>query len=147
MSTTKDKANKNGISTGYLFNYIANDWRLQLNVLLAKHELDHLQYSLLNALQIHHQSAVSATQVMLSSFTGVDKMTTSKIMRLMENKKLIKRKESKLDSRAKTVEISDKGKRVLDLTTQIIEKFEKEFFDKIHKVDKNINQKLSALLN
>ena len=146
MSKKSASANKGNISTGYLLNHIANDWQKKLNVVFSDYAIDYVQYALLNALQAHNNSKVVATQVMLSNFAGIDKMTTSKTIRVLEEQKLLKRSESKTDSRAKSVEITDKGRKTFDTATKLLEKFEKEFFRNLYKADKSINSKLETLL-
>jgi small subunit ribosomal protein S19e len=42
--------------------------------------------------------------------------------------------------------LTDKGKKLYDKATLIVEKFEKEYFDKLYKIDKNINHKLEAVI-
>lgn len=144
MSNSKAKANKNNYTTGYLFSMIANDWQKNLNIVFEKYGIDTVEYSLLSALI--NTNNVSATQAILGQYSRLDKMTTSKMMRVMEDKKLLKRKESKIDTRAKTVEITEKGKKLFVNATQALEKFEKSYFEKLYKSDKAINQKLDSLL-
>jgi DNA-binding MarR family transcriptional regulator len=146
MSNSKSKSSTKNFTTGYYFNCITNDWQKKLNSILISHNLDTVKYSLLNALNFHTFNNLKATQVLLSKHAMLDKMTTSKMMRLMEEQKLLKRKESKIDTRAKIVELTDKGKKLYDKATLIVEKFEKEYFDKLYKIDKNINRKLAAVI-
>ena len=146
MSNSKVKATKNNFTTGYLFNSVAHDWQKKLNIVLSEFNLDTVKYSLLNALCVYDDNKTKATQILLSKYAKLDKMTTSKLMRVMEEQKLLKRKENKIDTRAKVVELTDKGKKLYNKVTSVIEKFEKEYFDKLYKLDKKINNKLEAIL-
>jgi len=55
----------------------------------------------------HHN--IEVTQILLSQKTGIDPMTTSTILRTLQKKGLINRHESKTDTRARIVEVTDAG--------------------------------------
>ncbi|NDV69504.1 MarR family winged helix-turn-helix transcriptional regulator [Dysgonomonas sp. 25] len=56
---------------------------------------------------------IETTQIALSQETGIDPMTTSTIIRNLQKKKLITRKESKTDTRARIVELTKEGSDIM----------------------------------
>ncbi len=67
-------------------------------------------------------------------------------MRKLEVEKYVKRKESKVDSRAKTVEITDKGAQLHLKAMKLLLAFEQEYFKKIDTSDKNFRKKLESII-
>ena len=53
------------------------------------------------------------TQIALSHETNIDPMTTSTILRNLQKKGLITRKESETDTRARAVELTEAGEKIL----------------------------------
>jgi DNA-binding MarR family transcriptional regulator len=68
------------------------------------------QFSLLAALDAHE----GASQADLVSATGIDRSTLADMVSRMEKGGYVKRADSKLDARAKTLSITPKGKKALD---------------------------------
>lgn len=71
------------------------------------------QLELLGAIILLKSDNVETTQIALSQETGIDPMTTSTIIRNLQKKKLITRKESKTDTRARIVELTKEGSMIL----------------------------------
>ena len=65
---------------------------------------------------IYHMSRQQkeATQIVLSQETEIDPMTTSTILRNLERKGLISRRESVTDTRARIVELTEEGKELFE---------------------------------
>ncbi len=84
----------------------------------ANHSADQLksagvtlrQFSLLAALDAHE----GASQADLVGATGIDRSTLADMVARMEKAGLVKRAESKLDARAKTLSLTPKGRKALD---------------------------------
>lgn len=55
-----------------------------------------------------------ATQIILSQETGIDPMTTSTILRNLQKKGLISRRESATDTRARIVEVTKSGSELFE---------------------------------
>lgn len=67
------------------------------------------QLEVLGAIVTLKAENTSITQIALSQESGIDPMTTSTIIRNLQKKKLISRKESKTDTRARIVELTEGG--------------------------------------
>jgi len=94
---------------GYLIWRIFKYWQRGKGKLLDEYGLTGTQLELLGA--IHHMTRENqeATQILLSQVTEIDPMTTSTILRNLEKKGLIKRRESTTDTRARIVEATNTG--------------------------------------
>ena len=104
------------------------------------------QLELLGAIVTLQCDNIETTQVALSQETGIDPMTTSTIIRNLQKKKLISRKESKTDTRARIVELTDEGSQIISKAATRI----KSLHDQItsNGVDKNIiKEQLTILYN
>lgn len=71
------------------------------------------------------------TQIILSQETGIDPMTTSTILRNLEKKNLVTRTESKIDTRARVVKITDDGRALLLKAIEKVESIHEDLFGSI----------------
>lgn len=99
---------------GYLIWRVFKYWHRGKLKLLDEFGLTSSQLELLGA--IYHMSIrqIDATQIILSQETDIDPMTTSTIIRNLEKKGLVSRRESKADTRARIVEVTKKGAELFD---------------------------------
>ena len=74
-------------------------------------------------------------------------MTTSTVLRTLQIKGLLKRQEHSTDTRAKSVALTDEGKKVIKQAVIAVEKFDEEFFSVLGTKTKDFNKKLMMLLN
>ncbi len=133
-------------STGFLLWQVTNLWQREIKKALQKYDLTHAQFVLLASmywLELHHQEV---TQVILSEHTKIDPMTTSTVLRTLQSKKYIKRHEHAIDTRAKTVMLTENGKKISKEAVKTVEKFDKDFFAKLGSKTNEFNKKLLSLL-
>ncbi|MES2132645.1 MAG: MarR family transcriptional regulator [Bacteroidota bacterium] len=133
-------------SPGFLLWQVTNLWQREIKKALEKYDLTHSQYVLLASihwLTLHKQDV---TQVVLSSNTKIDPMTTSTVLRTLQTKGFIKREEHSTDTRAKTVALTEEGKKVIKQAVVAVEKFDAEFFEPLGKKTPEFNKKLMSLL-
>jgi MarR family transcriptional regulator, organic hydroperoxide resistance regulator len=133
-------------STGFLLWQVTNLWQREIKKALESFDLTHSQYVLLASihwLTLHNQSV---TQIVLSSHTKIDPMTTSTVLRTLQSKGLLKRQEHATDTRAKTVELTPEGKEIVKEAVKAVEKFDKEFFEPLGSGGKEFNKRLISLL-
>lgn len=129
---------------GYLIWRVSKYWQRGKHKLLDEFGLTTSQMELLGA--IYHMSLqkIEATQIILSQETEIDPMTTSTILRNLEKKGLISRRESTTDTRARVVEATDAG---IDLFVKAVLKVKKEQARLFQNMDTNIlRDQLSILL-
>jgi len=134
-------------SSGFLLWQVTNLWQREIRKALEKFDLTHSQFVLLASthwLTLHNQDV---TQVVLSSHTKIDPMTTSTVLRTLQTKGLLKRKEHSTDTRAKSVALTDEGKKIIKNAVIAVEKFDEDFFSVLGTKSKDFNKKLMILLS
>ncbi len=133
-------------SSGFLLWQVTNLWQREIKKALEKFGLTHSQFVLLASvywLSLHQEDV---TQINLSAHTKIDPMSTSKVLRTLQTKKLLQRQEHHTDTRAKTVALTDKGKKVTKDAVKVVEKFDALFFSPLGNKTSDFNKKLSLLL-
>ncbi len=133
-------------STGFLLWQVTNLWQREIKKALEKHGLTHSQFVLLASthwLTLHQQEV---TQIVLSAHTKIDPMTTSTVLRTLQQKGLLKRQEHATDTRAKTVALTSAGLAVVKQAVKTVEQFDDDFFSPLDDKLKSFNKKLLHLL-
>jgi DNA-binding MarR family transcriptional regulator len=133
-------------SSGFLLWQVTALWQREIRKALGKYNLTHSQFVLLAStywLTLHQQEI---TQITLSSHTKIDPMTTSQVLRTLQTKKLLQRQEHHTDTRAKTVAITDEGKKLIKQAVKAVEKFDREFFSPLGTKTSDFNKQLLLLL-
>jgi DNA-binding MarR family transcriptional regulator len=106
-------------------------WQRIIQRCLDESGLTPPQMELLGAIIHLQMNNVEVTQIALSQETNIDPMTTSTILRNMQKKGFITRKESKTDTRARIVEITDDGySTFLKALSKIKNLYDKMFIQK-----------------
>lgn len=112
---------------------------------LYKFDLTHTQFVILASLywlSVHNKNI---TQVEIAEFISIDKMMTSNVIRKLEHMKLLTRNQHEKDTRAKVVQISDKGIEILKNSIEEIENFDFTFFNQLSNQSEFNNELLRLL--
>jgi DNA-binding MarR family transcriptional regulator len=133
-------------SSGFLLWQVTNLWQREIKKALEQYGLTHSQFVLLASIHwlILHKQEV--TQVVLSNHTKIDPMTTSTVLRTLQQKGFIQRQEHLTDTRAKTVVLTEEGKKLIKKAVVTVEKFDTEFFSVLGNKTTELNQNLLTLL-
>lgn len=134
-------------SSGFLLWQVTNLWQREIKKALEPYGLTHSQFVLMASihwLTIHKQNV---TQILLSSHTKIDPMTTSTVLRTLQSKGLIQRQEHLTDTRAKTVGLTDNGKKIIKQAVEAVENFDKFFFATLADNTQAFNEELLTLLS
>lgn len=99
---------------GYLIWRVSKFWQRGKHKVLDEFGLTTSQMELLGAIYHMSRQQKEATQIVLSQETEIDPMTTSTILRNLERKGLISRRESATDTRARIVELTEAGKALFE---------------------------------
>lgn len=99
---------------GYLIWKVSKYWQRGKLRLLGEFGLTGSQLELLGAIYHMSRENTEATQIILSQETGIDPMTTSTILRNLQKKGLISRRESATDTRARIVEVTKSGSELFE---------------------------------
>ena len=110
---------------------VYNKWHSMIKKELKKMNLTHPQFVVLASLAYLSQNGNEVTQVMISKLSGIDVMTVSQILSLLEKHNFIKRKEHSRDTRAKAVILNKKGEEILQKAIPLVEQIDENFFEKL----------------
>jgi len=118
-------------SPGYLLGQLTMLWQRKQKKVLDPLDLTSTQFVLLASLGWLSKSNNSVTQVDIANQANLDRMMVSKVLRTLEEKKFITRQEHEKDTRAKTIELTNKGAEVLQTAIVVVENADNEFFSTI----------------
>jgi len=133
-------------SSGFLLWQVTNLWQREIKKALGKYGLTHSQFVLLASTHWLTLGKQDVTQILLSSHTKIDPMTTSTVLRTLQTKGLLKRQEHSTDTRAKTVALTESGIRVIKQAVKTVEQFDDVFFQSLGNKAKEFNKYLLLLL-
>jgi DNA-binding MarR family transcriptional regulator len=112
---------------GFLMWQLGMLWQRKIKSGLDTIGITHAQFLLLASLDFVSTQKNIITQQDIARHCRIDKMMTSKILRILQKKGLLLRKKNKMDSRAKTLALSDSGIEVLTRAYKIIENTDGDF--------------------
>lgn len=135
-------------SPGFLLWQVTTLWQRGIKKALDAIGITHPQFVLLaSLLWLSGRKEGDVTQADLSAHSRIDPMTTSTVMRTLQKKGLISRKEHQTDTRAKSVTLTTKGLEVTKQAIGIIEAFDRQFFKPHAKQQAQFNRQLAVLLH
>ena len=105
-------------------------------------DLSHSEFVILASLLWFKEQKVIVTQTTIIEHTKLDKMTVSKSLKTLENNGFVVRAENKIDTRAKTITLTQKGINLAIKSVKIVEDIDNKFFSKLNAKNKD---KLNAL--
>jgi DNA-binding MarR family transcriptional regulator len=133
-------------SSGFLLWQVTNLWQREIRKALEQFGLTHSQFVLMASIHWLTQHKQEVTQVVLSNHTKIDPMTTSTVLRTLQQKGLLQRQEHLTDTRAKTVGLTEEGKKIIKKAVVTVEKFDVEFFSLLGNKVGDLNKNLLVLL-
>lgn len=129
----------------FLFWKVTMNWHRVLKKILAPHALSHADFIILIILN-NNDSAEGVMQNDNVNFSSMDKMTVSKALKRLVRLGFVSRHENPIDTRAKTVNITNIGKAALETLSPKIERRKKEVFGKINDEDQPQLMKIMNIL-
>lgn len=133
-------------SSGFLLWQVTNLWQREIKKALEKFDLTHSQFVLLASIHWLTLAKQDVTQILLSSHTKIDPMTTSTVLRTLQTRGLLKRQEHSTDTRAKIVALTDSGIKTVKQAVKTVEQFDNTFFEPLGNKTKDFNRYLLTLL-
>ena len=121
---------------GFLLWQIIMTWQRQLNRALDEIDLTHTQFAIISALRSLLKESNAVTQKDIAERSNTDTMMVSKLLRTLEKKGFIERKEHKTDTRAKCVFLTSKGINTFEKAFKITSAANRDFLSKLS--DKNM---------
>ncbi len=137
---------KTGQNTGLLLWQVSSLWQREIRKALEKHGLTHSQFVIMASIQWLSIHKKDVTQIRLSAYTKIDPMTTSTVLRTLQQKKLLLRQEHATDTRAKTVKLTERGKKIIKQAIATAELFDKQFFTALGAKAGDFNTRLQTLI-
>jgi DNA-binding MarR family transcriptional regulator len=123
-----------------------NLWQRKIKEKLDPLGITHVQFLLLNSLaSLNKDADRSITQRMVAQQSGCDKMMVSKVLRTLEDKKLLQRKDHASDTRSKSLLITTKGMELLKEATPLFLQAESAFFDSLGKKEKPFHKRIRKI--
>lgn len=115
-------------SPGFLLWKTMTLWQRQVKDALDQLKLTHAQFVVMAMAFWFEGKKLPSNQIEIVKLSGLDKMTVSKALKVLSQKKLVIREESKLDSRAKSVMLTQEGKVIMSNAVPLVEGVDKDFF-------------------
>lgn len=133
-------------SPGYLLANLHLLWQRKLKSILDPYNLTHTQMVLLGALGWLSNKQEHVTQVDIANQGNADRMMVSKVLRTLENKGFILRREHPTDTRAKVIELTESGAEVLQKAMTAVENADLSFFSTLGENLSSFNKQMHTLL-
>lgn len=124
---------------------VYNKWHFTIKQALKELNLTHPQFVVLASLAYLSQHDNEVTQVMISKLSGIDVMTVSQILSLLEKRGFVERKEHSRDTRAKAVLLNEKGSEILQKAVPLVEQIDEVFFGKLNSDEAQFKHLLGRL--
>ena len=115
-------------SLGFLMWKTTLTWQRMIKRTLDSYDLSHPQFVILQILLNSYTPQENKTQIDIVKQSKLDKMTVSKSLKKLGLLGLITRHENEKDPRAKTVLLTEKGKKIIEVLQPMIERVDKGFF-------------------
>lgn len=125
---------------GFLLWQITMTWQRQLNRALDEIDLTHTQFAIISALRSLLKESNTVTQKSIAERSSTDTMMVSKVLRTLEKKGFVVRKEHETDTRAKCVFLTSKGIKTFENAFKITSAANQNFLSKLSDKDKFINE-------
>ncbi len=134
-------------SPGFLLWQTTITWQRLIKNALEPFDISHPQFVIMAILMWFEKNKYDTMQISIVNWSKLDKMTVSQSLKKLTVQKLVKRAEHKVDTRAKKVMLTDKGRELIETLIPIIESIDAEFFGQVSKQEKlffiNILNKLT----
>ncbi|MBM4222672.1 MAG: winged helix-turn-helix transcriptional regulator [Gammaproteobacteria bacterium] len=118
-------------SPGFLLWQITMIWQRQIKRALEQYNVSHAQFVIMATLMWFEAHHYDTTQVSIVHWSKLDKMTVSKSLKKLAQMDLVKRTEHEVDTRAKSVSLTEKGKDMVRTLVPIVERIDSTFFSKV----------------
>lgn len=118
-----------GSSPGLLLWRVTLAWQRRVAATLKPLGLTHVQFVLLTSVWwLTHEGGERPSQRRVAEFAGTDVMMTSQVLRTLEGKDLIERREDPADARTRIVSVTAQGRDLARRAVHDVEAADAEFF-------------------
>ena len=134
-------------SPGFLLWQATTLWQRQIKKVLEPYNLSHAQFVIMAVTLWFNLSKNKPNQNTICEMSKLDKMTVSKSLKKLVKANIIRRYEDEKDTRAKILELTQKGKDLTIKIVPLIEAADSKFFGKLSNKKSDILKKLLNDLN
>jgi DNA-binding MarR family transcriptional regulator len=134
-------------TTGFRLWHVHHQWLRFFDNRLDTLNLTHLQFVLLVVCHYLASEGEVPSQIRLASVTAFDKMMVSKALRLLEAKGYLKRRQHPDDPRAKRIDLTPEGRKVMQRGKAIADKALADFFGVLGKSERELSRLLQTLMS
>lgn len=131
-------------SPGFLLWQTTITWQRLIKNALEPFDISHPQFVIMAILMWFEEHDYDTMQVSIVNWSKLDKMTVSQSLKKLAAQGLVQRAEHKIDTRAKMVVLTDKGRELIGKLIPLVEAIDTDFFGKVSKEDE---QSLIKILN
>jgi len=133
-------------SPGFLLWQITMLWQRKVKRELDKIDITHTQFVLLATVAWLSNKKEVVTQIDIANHSKTDRMMVSKVLRTLQKKGYLTRKEHNTDTRAKVIKLTHDGTSLLQKAIKIVENVDLDFFSKLEDSYKTFNTIAQKLL-
>lgn len=133
-------------SVGFQFWKLHQQWQKRVGHALEPYHITHTQFVMMASIVWFSEQDIQPSQAQVTQLMHIDKMAFSKAVRQLEERGLVKRKQSKKDARIKALSLTKKSLIILPQAILAIESVDKEVFGTLGEHKQTFN-KILLLLN
>lgn len=133
-------------SPGLLLWQTTITWQRLIKNALDPYNISHAQFVILAITLWFEAINENPTQITIARQSKLDKMTVSKSLKKLVAEGLIKRAEHETDTRAKSVRLTSKGKKLASKLVPIVETIDADFFSVLGEQQKTLLMLLKNLI-
>lgn len=134
-------------SPGFLLWQTTLIWQRLIKKALEPFDINHPQFVILATLLWYSAHSYDTTQINIATWTKLDKMTVSKSIKYLISAGYVNRVEHKVDTRAKSVSLTTKGKSLIKKVIPIVEQVDSEFFGRLSGASQQSALKILSVLS
>jgi len=115
-------------SPGFLLWQTTVTWQRLIKKILEEYDVSHAQFVIMAILLWFEENHEETTQSLIVNMSKLDKMTVSKSLKKLVAQGFVNRTENQLDTRVKSVTLTQTGKVLVKKLVPLVEKIDAEFF-------------------
>jgi DNA-binding MarR family transcriptional regulator len=119
-------------SPGFLLWRVTLAWQRQVVRALAPLDLTHVQFVLLAVCWWQGEHGNPLTQAQAAAAAGTDVKMTSQVLRVLEQKGLLRRDLDPVDARARRLVLTAAGRRLAPRAVEVVETVDRAFFTPVN---------------
>lgn len=133
-------------SPGFLLWQTTTLWQRKINKAIEEYGISHAQFVVMAISMWHKTQNIPTKQAHIITMSKLDKMTVSKALKQLTNKRYITRVEDPEDSRAKNIFLTPLGQTLICTLIPVVEKIDEEFFKNLGKEQSKFHELLHTLI-